>query len=71
MLGEVLQSEVDSDPQTRPHVSWRARHPPQLLLPDERVSELSVEVLQLQTQSGWSRLVLASVLSYPRESGQL
>lgn len=71
VFGEVLQSEVDSDPQTRPHVSRRARHPPQLLLPDERVSELSVEVLQLQTQRGWSRLVLASVLSYPRESGQL
>lgn len=50
MSGEVLQSEVDSDPQTRPHVGWRAAHPPQLLLPGERVSELSVELLQLETQ---------------------
>lgn len=47
---EVLQSEVDPDPQARPHVGRRAAHPPQLLLPGERVSELSVEALQLGTQ---------------------
>ena len=69
VLGEVLQSEVDLDPQTRSHISRRARHPPQLLLPDERVSELSVEVLQLETERVWSCLVLASILSDPITSG--
>ena len=50
MSGKVLQLEVDADPQACPHVSWRAHHPSQLLLPDERVLELSVERPELETQ---------------------
>lgn len=45
---KVLQFEVDADPQACPHICRRTRHPSQLLLPDERVSELPVVNLQLQ-----------------------
>lgn len=52
VLGEVLQFEVDVDPQTRSHVGRGAGHPSQLLLPDERVFELPVVLLQLDTSNG-------------------
>lgn len=49
VFGEVFQAEVDSDLQTCPHVGWRAGHPSQLMFPDERVSELLVGLLELNT----------------------
>ncbi|KAF3852633.1 hypothetical protein F7725_005988, partial [Dissostichus mawsoni] len=52
VFGEVLQFELHSDPQTCPHVGWRAADPAQLLLPGERVFEFPVKILQLETERG-------------------
>lgn len=57
VFGEVLQSQGDFDPQTRPHIGRRARHPSQLLFPDERVSELPVGILQLTANRNKPKLV--------------
>lgn len=68
VFGEVLQSQGDFDPQTSPHIGRRARHPSQLLFPDERVSELPVGVLQLTANRNKPKLVWDPLFSrLPRE----
>lgn len=69
VVGEMLQLEVDADLQTCPNVGRRTGHPSQLLLPDERVSELPVGLLQLEKTSrgdpSFSLLIHPGLFSIP------